>query len=132
MKSLILSFALIVSVFAAFSQSKSPASCKIFLNEQELKEPTVAQVQEWCEQEPPMVICDDGTIYRLENFQINFMTLKPFQNQDFGIGQKGFPILARRAVKNAKPGDTIILKEATYLDKEGKLQPLPIISVKFY
>ena len=111
-------------------QAKAPASCKIYLNEKVVPEVTIADAMAWCELTPPVVQCDDGKLYQLETFKINYLTLKPFQNKDFGIGEGGFPIMAREAVKNGQAGDTIILKEVTYTDAAGNKNTLPIISIK--
>jgi len=115
-----------------FAQTtKAPASCKMYLDNKMIAEPTVENAISWCELEPPTVQCDDGMIYKLESFAISYMTLKPFMSQDFGIGEGGFPIKAKMAVKNGKPGDTIVLKQVTYTDSTGVKQILPVISVKF-
>ena len=110
---------------------KVPASCKMYLEDKMMTEVTVEDAIKWCELTPPTVQCDDGKIYKLETFAISYMTLKPFMSQDFGIGEGGFPIRAREAVKNGKSGDTIILKEVTYIDETGAKKTLPIISIKF-
>jgi hypothetical protein len=110
---------------------KAPASCKMYLEDKIVTDVTVEDAIRWCELTPPAVRCDDGKIYKLETFKISFLTLKPFTNQDFGTGQGGFPIRARDAVKNGKPGDTIILKDPTYSDSTGVKDTLPVISIKF-
>lgn len=119
-----------VSGMAAAQQTKAPASCKVYLNDKVVPEVTIADAMAWCELTPPVVQCDDGKIYQLETFKINYLTLKPFMNKDFGIGEGGFPIMAREAVKNGQTGDTIILKDVTYTDASGNKNTLPIISIK--
>jgi len=111
--------------------SKEPASCKMYYESKVIDKVTVQDAINWCEQTAPMVQCDDGKIYKIETFKINYLTLKPFMNQDFGVGEGGFPIKARMAVKNGKPGDTIIMKDVTYTTPEGVKDTLPIISFKF-
>jgi hypothetical protein len=111
-------------------ESKAPASCKVYLNDKVISDVTIADALAWTELTPPTVQCDDGKIYKLETFQINYLTLKPFMNKDFGIGEGGFPILARDAIKNGNVGDTVILKEVTYTDEKGNKNTLPIISIK--
>jgi hypothetical protein len=130
MKVLITLVALILSIQVYGQESKIPASCKMYLDETVVTEITKETAIKWCELSPPTVKCADGIIYKLETFKVNFLTLKPFMNYDFGEGQAGLPIKARQAVANANPGDTIILKEATYLDAAGNPQPLPTLSFK--
>ena len=111
-------------------EAKTPASCKVYLNDKVISDVTIADALAWTELTPPTVQCDDGKIYKLETFQINYLTLKPFMNKDFGIGEGGFPILARDAIKNGNIGDTVILKDVTYTDEKGNKNTLPIISIK--
>lgn len=110
---------------------KVPSSCQMYMEDKLVAEVSVEDAVKWCELTPPTVQCNDGKIYKLETFSISFLTLKPFMNQDFGIGAGGFPIRARNAVKNGKPGDTIILKDVTYIDAAGVKSSLPVISLKF-
>ena len=111
-------------------EAKAPASCKVYMNDKVINDVTIADALSWTELSPLTVQCDDGKIYKLETFQINYLTLKPFMNKDFGIGEGGFPILAREAIKNGNVGDTVILKEVTYIDEKGNKNTLPIISIK--
>lgn len=130
-QSLILIIMLATISTSTYSQTaKAVTSCKMYLEEKVVAEISVEDAIKWCELTPPTVLCDDGNVYKLENFQISYLTLKPFQSQDFGIGEGGFPIRARQAVKNGKSGDTIILKQVTYTDAAGAKQSLPVISLK--
>ncbi len=117
-------------LLAQTAKTAAPGSCKIYLDGKVLTEVTVANAIAWSEQTPPMVQCEDGKIYKLETFTITYMTLKPFLSKEFGIGQAGFPIRAVQEIKNGKAGDTIILKDVTYLDIAGTKSSLPVISVK--
>jgi hypothetical protein len=131
LKFIALSLLLFSSATIAKSQtSKTPVSCKMFMEDKVVPEITLENAIKWCDMEPPTVQCDNNKIYKLETFKISFLTLKPFQNQDFGIGEGGFPVRARMAIKDAKSGDTIILKEATYTDSTGTKNTLPVISFK--
>lgn len=121
----------VFSSLTSWSQTaKVPGVCKMFLDEKMIAEIKIEDAIKWSELTPPMVQCDDGKIYKLESFQISYLSLKPFQNQDFGIGEGGFPIMAQRAIKSGKAGDTIILKQATYTDANGTKNTLPTISLK--
>ena len=130
MKNFIFLMFLFTTVSAYAQEAKLPSGCKMYLDEAIVAEISKDAAVKWCELSPPEVKCADGVVYRLETFKISFLTLSPFQNQDFGIGQQGFPIRARQAVAGAKSGDTIILKEATYLDANGNSQKLPTLSFK--
>lgn len=131
MFSLVLFLASVSSELLVAQTVKVPSSCKMYLEDKMIAEVTVEDAIKWCELTPPTVQCDDGKIYKLETFAVSFLTLKPFMSNDFGIAEGGFPIRARNAVKNGKPGDTIIMKEVTYTDSTGTKKSLPVISLKF-
>ena len=126
----VIAFLMIFSASLAAGQDKLPSGCKMFLDGNEVIQISKEAAVKWCETSPPEVKCADGQVYKLESFKISFLTLSPFMNQDFGVGEKGFPIRARQAIAGAKTGDTIILKEATYLDAQGNVQKLPTLSFK--
>jgi hypothetical protein len=102
----------------------------MYLDNAKVTDVSLEQVLQWTELVPPTVMCDDGKVYMLEQFKVGFITLKPFQNQEFGVGERGFPIRAREAFRNGKPGDAIVLKDVIYLDASGARQSLPVISIK--
>jgi len=132
MKTLILFILLTVPFFSFSQDTKSVAQkgCLIYLDEASVKEISKEAIVKWCELSPPEFKCDDGKIYKLVNFKISFLTLKPFMNQDFGIGEGGFPIRARQAIAGANTGDTIILKEVNCSDANGNNFQIPILSFK--
>ncbi len=116
---------------SAYSQdSKSPSSCSVYMDGNVIKDVTLATALKWIELTPPTVQCDDGKIYSLENFKVNFFTMKPLQNNEFGIVEGGFPLRAREAIANGKPGDAIVLKEVKCTNQKGEEIMLPVISVK--
>ncbi|MBL0341627.1 MAG: hypothetical protein IPP71_12205 [Bacteroidetes bacterium] len=123
-------FVLAFSYGSIAQTAKTPGSCKMYMDEKVVLEITLEDAVKWCDLEPPTVQCDDGKIYKLETFHINYLTLKPFLNREFGIGEGGFPIRAKEAIKAGQSGDTIILKEVTYTDASGNKNTLPIISLK--
>jgi hypothetical protein len=102
----------------------------MYLNETVIKEVTKDNLVEWCKQVPPQVKCDDGRVYSLERFRISFLSVKPFMNTDFGIGERGVPIRALQAVEKGNSGDALILKEVKYVDESGEQNDLPVISFK--
>ena len=131
MKKLLFAVILGLIVSGTYAQTvKVPSSCKVYLENKMIADVTIEDALRWTELTPPQVQCDDGKVYNLESFQISYLTLKPFMSQEFGIGEGGFPIKAREAIKNGKPGDTIILKEVSYTDAAGAKQKLPVISIK--
>ncbi len=127
----IFAFLFVTISLSAWSQdAKVPGVCKMYLEEKVVAEIKLEDAVKWIELTPPTVQCDDGKVYKLETFQISYLSLKPFQSQDFGLGEGGVPIMAARAIQNGKPGDTIILKNATYTDASGTKNTLPTISLK--
>ncbi len=131
MKKITFVIALSLLITGTYAQAvKVPASCKAYLENKMMVDLTIEEAMRWTELTPPQVQCDDGKVYNLESMQISYLTLKPFLSRDFGIGEGGFPIMAREAIKNGKPGDTIVMKQVTYTDTTGTKQTLPVISVK--
>lgn len=103
--------------------------CKPQMDSMMMKEVTIDAAIKWSEAKPLRVGCDDGEIYILHRFDISVFTLNPLQAQEYGTGEEGgIPILARNAIMKAKAGDTVILKNAVYIDSNAKEQKLPVIS----
>lgn len=120
-----------INITGVYSQKvKTAGSCKMFLDEKIVTEVSLADAVKWCKLAPPTVQCDDGKIYKLETFNVGYLSLKPFESKDFGIGEGGFPIMALKTIENGKVGDTIILKDVTYTNPAGEKATLPIISIK--
>ena len=134
MKSLIISCLIIATsgstAVAQNDTSETPTACKMFLHGKVVDEISLADAISWCELTPPTVQCNDGKVYPLHSFQVSFFTLKPLMNRDFGLGEGGIPIMAMRAIREGKSGDAIVLKEVTYLDTNGNVASLPIMSFK--
>ncbi|HLA60144.1 MAG TPA: hypothetical protein VK622_15325, partial [Puia sp.] len=89
---------------------------------------TVSQAQAWADSLPLQVVCDGLKKYKLHNFNFTLIIAEPMQMSDYGVGNGGVPILARKAINNLKPKDAVILKNATYIDDKGVEQKLPVIS----
>lgn len=111
-------------------ESKGPGACKMYLDGAVVENIDVETALKWCDLVPPTVQCEDGKVYMLESFQISFFTLKPLMNKDFGLGERGVPIMARNAIAKGQPGDAIVLKEVKYTGEDGALHDLPVISLK--
>jgi|SRR6185436_18763338 len=131
MRTIILSASLLfISSINTFSQEmKIPNLCKPQLDTAMIQEATMEDAVKWSESKPLKVGCDDGKVYILHRFNISIFTKKPLQTIEYGTGEEGgIPILARNAIMRAKAGDTVILKNAVYMDENKKEQKLPVIS----
>jgi hypothetical protein len=106
---------------------KMPAKCHVDVDSATVKL-TLAQAKAWADSLPLQIVCEGLKKYKLYNFNFTLITSNPFQSKEFGTGNGGIPILARRAIDNLQPKDAVILKSATYLDEKGIEQPLPIIT----
>ena len=115
---------------SSFSQElKIPTTCKPQLDTAMMAEATMEDAVKWSETKPLKVKCDDGKVYILHRFNISIFTKKPLQTIEYGTGEEGgIPILAQNAIKRAKAGDTVILKNVVYTDSTKTEQKLPVIS----
>ncbi len=116
---------------AGFSQDvKAIKMCKPY-QDSTITEIKIENVIKWSESKPLRVGCDDGKVYILHRFDISVFTLNPLQTREYGTGEEGgIPILARNAIMKAGKGDTVILKNAVYLDEQKQEHKLPVISFK--
>lgn len=114
------------SIFAQEQKKDEPGTCRpdSLINE----ELSTEDVLKWAEAVPLKVYCENGKYYILNFFEISIFTLNPLQSTEYGVGEKGVPLYAQMAIKKMKPGDTLILKNANYLDENQKEQKLPFIS----
>nr|HMT30741.1 hypothetical protein [Bacteroidia bacterium] len=72
-QSLILIIILATVSTSTYSQAaKAVTSCKMYLEEKVVAEISLEDAIKWCELTPPTVLCDDGNVYKLENFQITY------------------------------------------------------------
>jgi hypothetical protein len=119
----------IFSIEASSQEVKIPGLCKPQLDTAMMQEATMEDAIKWSESKPLKVGCDDGKVYILHRFNISIFTKKPLQTIEYGTGEEGgIPILAQNAIKKAKAGDTVILKNAVYTDGNKAEQKLPVIS----
>ena len=81
---------------------------------------TIADALAWAQTQPLEVLCDGKTTIELYQFQIQIITKEPLSTNDYGIGEAGMPILAINAIKSAKPGDTVFLKNVTFKEKSSR------------
>lgn len=123
-------FGYAISLYA--QEIKLPNICKPQLDSM-LKDVKVDDALKWAEQKPIRVGCDDGKVYVLNHFEVSFFIMNPMQTKEFGIGDStGLPLLAQNMLKRVKPGDTVILKNVTYIDDKAVEQKLPVISFRLY
>ena len=113
-----------MSSASLFAQDKLE-DCKIALGDQALGEATVEQALQWADNTPICVICEDGKKYEINKLNFRMILKDPFRNKDFGTTEKGLPLLGRKLMSQAKKGDTVFLRSATYLDEEGTEHELP-------
>ena len=113
---------------AAKAPSKKLVKCHIPSDKEVTLKITLDQAKAWADSVPLQLICNDLKPYKLYNFEFTIMKFSPMESKEFGTGNGGIPILARRAIDDLQPKDGIIIKNATYLDEKGMEQPLPIIT----
>lgn len=107
-----------------------PASCKPVVDGVAVDSLSLELLSKWCEGTPLVVQCDDGKKYTLNSFKVNFFTLKPLMNKEFGIGEGGIPYKAREAVSKGMVGDALVLKEVTATGPAGESISMPVLSFK--
>ncbi len=107
---------------------KAPTKCSILLGETANNKLTVTQLLAWCDS-VPLVKGDNNVKYKLKSFDINVIQKEPFLSQDYGTGEGGMPILARKAIENLKEGDSVFLKNIIYVNAENQDQKLPNLVV---
>ncbi len=88
---------------------------------------TLADAQFWADSLPLSVICNDGRPYTLSQFIFTTILMNPLQTKEYGLANNGIPILAKKAINQMKPGDTIFLKEVSGKDQDGVDVKLPNI-----
>ncbi|MEO8149149.1 MAG: hypothetical protein ABI723_16000 [Bacteroidia bacterium] len=106
---------------------KAPTKCQLLIGDVAKSKVTVNEALAWCDSLPLYVKGDNGVKYKLKSFGINVIQKDPFLSQDYGIGEGGMPILARRAIEKLKEGDSVFLKNALYVDAQNQDQKLPNI-----
>lgn len=129
-KALILITLLFFGIVSSQVISGPPSSCKPVLDGKAVDELTLEALTKWCETSPLIVQCDDSKRYTLQTFQVNFFTMKPLVNREFGVGEGGIPIRAREAVAKGMTGDALILKDVKAADDKGSAISFPTMSFK--
>ncbi len=134
-------FALILLAFLpvlTFGQTAKPAKspagkspslkiCHVLSDSLTSAKLTLADAQFWADSLPLTVICNDGRPYTLSQFIFTTILMNPLQTKEYGLANNGIPILAKKAINQMKPGDTIFLKEVSGKDQDGVDVKLPNI-----
>jgi hypothetical protein len=111
-----------------FSYSSIHAQNRCFLIGDK-SEATVQQLLLWSETPPLSARCGKEQL-TLTSFEFTIFTKKPLQSKTFGMGDRGgIPIMAHQALKDLRPGDTVILKEITALKPDSSEVKIENISV---
>jgi hypothetical protein len=128
MKPLFILFTFSFLATATAAQDAPALTCRIWSDSLQ----TVVTPEEaaaWADNVPIRVGCSDGKVYTLSSYDISIFTRNPMQTRAFGKGEAGgIPVLARNAIDKLAKGDAFILKNAVYVDADGKEKTLPVIS----
>ncbi len=87
------------------------------------------QALAWADSVPLKVIDEKGKSYKLHSFNISIINMSPMQTQDYGIGNDGIPILARKAMNSLKAKDAVFLKDVKATDES--LQEKSLANIVF-
>ena len=108
-----------------------PGKCFIYSDSGKINKVTVSELKMWCEKAPFSIGCENGKEYQLKAFEFTTLTMKPFENKSYGVGdQHLMPILGIKALDKLKKGDTVIFQGVIATGKEGKELAIPTISIK--
>ncbi len=77
-------------------------------------------IKDWADSKTLIVRCTGGKMYTLTKFTISIIKQNPMQTLDFGIGNNGIPLMARKAIDQMGPMDTILMREVAAKDDTGK------------
>lgn len=93
---------------------------------------TKEDMAQWTDNPPFRLHCDNEKVYHLKFYEFTVLSLNPFENKSYGVGDdRMIPILARKAINNLKNGDTVILKNVELANDENtEVEKLPTISFK--
>jgi hypothetical protein len=117
------------------SQSKkqtTPGTCWMMNDSTPVMHAKIQDVIKWVEHSPFLVNCENHQKYLLKSYEFTLLSLKPFLNQSYGIGDENMiPILGRKALDKLTPGTTLILKDVEMVCIENnKVEKGITISVK--
>jgi hypothetical protein len=130
-------FAILLTLFTAFCGDLMGQKTEVLINKCHLPSDsivslkiTLSEIQSWADSIPLKVICNDGNSYKIHQYGFSIFYKNPMQVKEFGVGNDGIPILARKAINNLKKDDTVLLKDVIAIDGNGTEVKLPTISFK--
>lgn len=110
-------------------QPPKPIRCHLASDTQNSSKVTLQQALAWADSLPLKVVDEKGKVYQLHDFVFTIITMNPFQTKEYGTGNNGIPILARKAMDNLKPKDTVFLKDVTAQNEN--LQEVKLANIVF-
>ncbi len=110
-------------------QPPKPIRCHLVSDTDNSSKVTLQDALAWADSLPLKVVDEKGKVYLLHNFVFTIITMNPFQTKEYGTGNGGIPLLARKAMNDLKPKDTVFLKEVTA--HNDKLQEVPLANIVF-
>ncbi|CAN5554423.1 hypothetical protein BH11BAC2_BH11BAC2_25800 [soil metagenome] len=110
------------------TQPKTPVikNCHVPVDSLSTQKITLIDAQAWADKLPLEVKCEK-TMYYLKSFDFTIINMSPMSTKNFGTGNDGIPLLARRAIDALKTGDTVFLKDVIAKDKDGNEVKLPSV-----
>lgn len=118
----------ILSVAQAKKQTAAvapkPIRCHLPCDSLNSSKITLEKALAWADSLPLTVVDEKGKKYKLQNFVFTTIVMNPFQSKEYGTGNGGIPILARKAMNDLKPKDTVFLKDVTFLNDKKEEQSL--------
>ena len=109
-----------------------PIRCHLPCDTPNSSKVTLSQALAWADSVPLKVIDEKGKSFKLHHFNFSIINMSPMETKEYGIGNDGIPILARKAMDNLKPKDAVFLKDVTYLNESNEEKPLAniVFSIK--
>jgi hypothetical protein len=125
-KSLLVILVLLASTNAFSQQKKTPPptptvkNCHVPADTANTNTLALQDIKDWADSKSLVVRCTGGKTYTLTQFTISIIKQNPMQTLDFGIGNNGIPLMARKAIDQMGPMDTILMREVNAKDDTGK------------
>ena len=119
-----------ICILSTACMAQTAKKCFIIPDKDQNQKITIDEAISWTETVPVLVTCDNEQMYTLYSFDISIFQRKPLMNKGFGTGIEGVPLMAARAIKEARPGDTIVLQNIICKSEEGNDIELPMVSIE--
>ena len=134
-KAILVTFLLTAPLFLFAQQKKTPApppaikNCHLPADSAADNTLPLEEIKYWADTKPLNVRCGKS-VYTLHQFSISIIKQNPMQTLDFGTGNAGIPLLARKTIDQMGPLDTVLLRDVTGKDDTGKEVKLSTIVFK--